>query len=339
MNYGTRATVLIAILALCIFFPSGAPAKVTFTGFDLEGHRGARDLYPEDTLPAFKYAMDLGVTTLEMDCQITRDGIPVVSHNARLDSHLTRDAGGAWIAKGHEPLIHALTLAEVRRYDVGAINPADRDYFEAHGKTQKAIPGTRIPTLDEVFRMVEASGNRKVLFNIETKSYADRPTYDYGPDPSTFARLILEVVKKHHMEDRVMIQSFDWRTLLEVRRMDKSITLVALTVDSKDLSDGIMRECGRKGCSPWMAGFDIDDFEGDYVKAAKAINADIVSPYYKEATKALIDEAHGVGMKMVPWTVNKREEMIRLIEWGVDGIISDRPDILKEVLIEKGIRF
>jgi glycerophosphoryl diester phosphodiesterase len=339
MKYGLAASVLLILLCLGLFCPPCAGAKVSFPGFDLEGHRGARDLYPENTLPAFKYALDLGVTTLEMDCQITKDGIPVLSHNPRLENHLAKDADGAWVRKDHEPIIHSLTLAEVKRYDVGAINSGAKDYYQAHGKTQKALAGTRMPTLDEVFQAVEASGNKSVLFNIETKSYADRPTYDYGPDPSTFAQAILDVVRKHHMEDRVMIQSFDWRTLLEVRRLNKNITIVALTSDSPDLSDGLMRETGKEGCSPWMAGFDIDDFHGDYMKAAKAINADVVSPYYREVTKVLVDEAHGLAMKVVPWTVNKKEEMVKLIEMGVDGIITDRPDILKALLIEKKIRF
>jgi len=314
-------------------------AKVKISGFDLEGHRGARDLYPENTLPAFQHALDLGVTTLEMDCQITKDGIPVISHNPKLDAHLAKGPDGRWVEKGKEPVIFKMTLQEVKKYDVGAINPASKDYYEAHGRTQKTIPGTRIPTLDEVFQLVEKSGNRKVFFNIETKSCADHPPFELGPDPHTFAKAILDVVHKHHLEDRVIIQSFDWRTLLEVRRMDSNITLAALTSEVPEWPDGLMRQAGKPGCSPWMAGFDIDDFKGDYVKAARAVNADIVSPWFMEVTPGVLREAHELGMKVVPWTVNKKEDMRRLIDMGVDGIISDRPDILKEVLKEKGIRF
>jgi glycerophosphoryl diester phosphodiesterase len=121
--------------------------------------------------------------------------------------------------------------------------------------------------------------------------------------------------------------------------MDKNITLVALTSEVPEWPDGLMRQAGKPGCSPWMAGFDIDDFGGDYVKAAKAVHADIVSPYFREVTPGVVKEAHALGMKVVPWTVNTKEEMIKLIDMGVDGIISDRPDILKQVLQEKGITF
>jgi glycerophosphoryl diester phosphodiesterase len=332
-------TSLITALLLALCFIAPVEAKITFRGFDLEAHRGGRDLFPENTIPAFQHALDLGVTTLELDCQMTKEGIPVVSHNPKLDSHLTKGPDGKWIPRGKEPTIFAMTLEEVKKYDVGAINPDDKSYYDSHGRTQKAIPGTRIPTLDEVFQLVEKKNNNTVLFNIETKSYADHPPFELGPDPYTFAKALLDVIKKHHLENRVMIQSFDWRTLLEVRRLDKNITLSALTSEQPQWPDGLMREVGRPGCSPWMAGFDIDDFKGDYVQACHAIHADIISPYFVEVTPEIVQEAHTLGMKVVPWTVNRKEEMEKLIDMGVDGIISDRPDLLKEVLQQKKITF
>jgi glycerophosphoryl diester phosphodiesterase len=334
---------IIAIILSClavVFLSAPAQGRITLTTFDLEAHRGGRDLWPENTLAAFRNALEMGVTTLEMDAQLTKDGVPVLCHNPVLSGTIVKDRRGRWIPEGSESVVHRLTLAEVKRYDVGAINPEAKEYWEAHGKLQKSVPGERIPTLEEVFRLVESMGNRRVLFNIETKSFADRPDHELNPDPDTFVRALLKVINKYRMEDRVMIQSFDWRTLLEVRRLAPSMTTVALTAEVPAWgSEGLYRLHGQVGPSPWMAGFDIDDFAGDYVKAAKAVMADVVSPYFREIAKPLVEEAHGLGMKVVPWTVNAREDMEKMIDMGVDGIITDRPDILKKTLEERGIAY
>ncbi|NDD31302.1 MAG: glycerophosphodiester phosphodiesterase [Proteobacteria bacterium] len=334
-----RRLVLLAIV-IVLAAACWAPvfAKVDFRGFDFEAHRGGRDERPENTLAAFRHAIELGVTTLELDVQLTRDLVPVLGHNPRLVYSVTRDPNGRWLTPAHEPVVHNLLLSEVETYDVGGINPADTEYYADHGKTQKVSPHERVPTLDALFDMVEKMGNTRVCFNVETKSYATEPSY--GTDPYTFTAIVLEVIKRHHLENRCIIQSFDWRTLIETRRLDKSMTTSALTCEVPEWGEeGWYRHVGEKGCSPWMAGLDIDDYNGDYVKAAHAINADIVSPYLVELTPALVAEAHTFGMKVVPWTVNKREDMERLIGWGVDGLITDRPTLLKQVLDARGITY
>ena len=308
-------------------------AKAVAEGFDLQAHRGGRDLWPEDTLPAFAHSLELGVTTLEMDVQLTKDGRLVVSHNPKLEPILAKDASGKYVSKATKPDMRLMTLDQIRTYDVGSLNPAEKDYYAEHALTQKAIPGTRVPTLEEVFELVNAYGNTKVLFNIETKSYAaeNDPDFKNNPCPEEFTRKLLSVIKQYNMQDRVTIQSFDWRTLQETRRLDKNMTTVALT------RKGYYTYEGQPGSSPWMGGIDIDDFNGNYVQAAHAIFADVISPRQDMVDAASVNEAHALGMKIVPWTVNKKEDMIRLIDLGVDGIISDRPDILRQVLIEKGI--
>ena len=149
----------------------------------------------------------------------------------------------------------------------------------------------------------------------------------------------MDVVKKYHMENRVTIQSFDWKTLQEVRKMDQNITIVALTSEQPSWGPGgLYRQNGVPGASPWMGGLDIDDFKGDYVKAAKAIHADVISPYWEELTPELVAEAHKLGMKVVPWTVNNEKDMEKLLAMGVDGMISDKPEVLRNLLIKKGIK-
>lgn len=329
---GAAAAVLVSGINM-----SDVSAKATVQGFDLQAHRGGRDARPENTLAAFAYAMNLGVSTLEMDMQLTKDGYLVISHNPKLEPHLAKDAHGNYVVKGQQPDMRAMTLAEIKSYDVGTMNPAAGDYYEGHGKTQLSVPGTRVPTLDEVFELAIAYGNKDVKFNIETKSYAD-PVDPLNPSPQHFVKKVMEVVKKYHMEDRVTIQSFDWRTLQEVRKIDKNITTVALTCEQASWGDGLYRQVGMPGASPWMGGLDIDTFNGDYVKAAKAINADVVSPYWEEITPELVAEAHKLGMKVVPWTVNNEVAMEKLITMGVDGMISDKPEVLRNLLIKKGIK-
>ncbi|HWR42169.1 glycerophosphodiester phosphodiesterase [Sporomusa sp.] len=307
--------------------------------FDFEAHRGGRDARPENTLIAFAYAMELGVTTLEMDMQMTKDGRIVISHNPFMNSNLAKGPNGNYVEPGKYD-IRKMTLSEVKQFDLGTMNPAAGDYYEGHGKTQLSYPGTKMPTLEEVFELANLYGNDKVMFNIETKSYPDPafPEAKNSPEPAAFVKKVYEIIKKYHMEDRVMIQSFDWRTLKEMKKLDPKITLVALTCEQPSWGrDSMCRQPGEPGASPWMAGLDIDTFKGDYVKAAKAIGADVVSPYWEELSNELVSEAHELGMKVVPWTVNNPTKMNMLIDMGVDGIITDKPWLLRDVLINRGI--
>jgi glycerophosphoryl diester phosphodiesterase len=314
-------------------------AKASPQIFDAEAHRGGRDARPENTLVAFAYAMELGVTTLEMDMQMTKDGRIVISHNPFMNSNLAKGPDGNYVESGKYD-IRRMTLSEVKQFDLGTMNPAAGDYYEGHGKTQLSYPGTKMPTLDEVFELVNSYGNDKVMFNIETKSYPDPsfPEAKNSPDPAVFVKNVYAIIKKYHMEDRVMLQSFDWRTLKEMKKLDPKITLVALTCEQPSWGrDSMCRQLGEPGISPWMAGLDIDTFKGDYVKAAKAIGADVVSPYWEELSNELVNEAHELGMKVVPWTVNNPSKMNMLLDMGVDGIISDKPWLLREVLIKRGV--
>ena len=187
-------------------------------GFDLQGHRGARGLAPENTLAGFEAALAVGVTTLELDTAVTRDGKVVISHDAKLNPNLTRDAQGRWLdAVG--PAIFSMTLAELQRYDVGRLAP-DTKYAQTY-PLQQACDGERIPTLAALFERVAAVGATQVRFNTETKLDPNEP--DSTPDPAAFAQAVLNVVREHRLESRVTLQSFDWRSLLEVQRTAPAI--------------------------------------------------------------------------------------------------------------------
>lgn len=319
-----------------------AEAKVKFDVFDFQGHRGGRDARPENTLYSFAYGLEMGETTLEMDMQLTKDGHIVISHNPFMNPNLAKGPDGNYVEAGKYDL-RTMTLAQIREFDIGTMNPAAGDYYASHGKTQLSCPGAKIPTLEEVFELAAAYGNNKILFNIETKSYADPsdPAYKNNPDPEVFVRAVDQIVRKYNMQDRVTLQSFDWRTLKVMQKIDPDITLVAL--ESEQPSWGWVEGCylklGDSKPSPWLAGLNINDkkYLGDYVKAAHDIGADIISPYWEELSPQLVSEAHTFGMKVVPWTVNSPKAMNMLIDMGVDGIITDKPWVLRDVLNTRGI--
>ncbi len=246
---------------------------------------------PENTLPAFEYAIGLGVDVLELDMAVTKDNVLVVSHDPTL---LPK------ICEGPKPgaVIHELTLAQLREYDCGKRkNP---DYPKQH-----PVPGTRVPTLDEVFSLAPRG---KFEFNIETKIFADKP--ELTPSPEGFVKLVLAEIRKHRLEKRVILQSFDFRTLHAMKRLAPEIRLSAL-------------------------------YEGtpkDFVEIAREAGAGIVSPRYQLVTNEQVAAAHHAGLEVVPWTPNTPVDWDRMIEAKVDAIISDDPAALIAYLKGKGLR-
>ena len=299
------------------------------TGFELQGHRGARGLAPENTLPAFARALAIGVSTLELDLGVTADGHLVVVHDRRLSPPIARGPNGAYVREP-APAIHALTLQELKQYDVGVLRPGS-GYATAYPEQQPA-PGTRIPTLDEVVALVRKSGNDVVGFNIETKIAPSAP--DESPPPDRFAQALLDEVRRLGIAARTTVQSFDWRTLQAAQRIAPDISTAYLSSERSGF-DTIRR--GQPGASPWTAGFDVDDYGGSVPRMVHAAGGRIWSPDHRDLTPAALAEAHALGLPVIVWTVNRREDMTRLIETGVDGIISDRPDVLRAVMAERGM--
>lgn len=312
----------IVIICLSLILPCSMAL-----GFDIQGHRGARGLMPENTLPAFSKALSIGVTTLELDVGITADGVVVVSHDPSLNIDLTRDAAGEWLADG--PLIKDLTFAELQKFDVGQIKPGSRG--AKRFPEQQAIEGTRIPSLEQVFELVRSSKHQDVRFNIESKINPLKPQNTV--DPETFARAILSAVEKHGLQQQVTIQSFDWRTLQHVQKLAPTVNTVYLTAQQNWL-DNVKPEDGK--ASDWTANFLLSDYKS-VPSMVKAAGGNVWSPFYGDVTAYLITEAQGLGLKVIPWTVNDKEAMATLIDAGVDGIISDYPDRLRAVAAEKSL--
>ena len=238
----------------------------------------------------------------------------------------TRAESAAYVAAPGTPFVK-LRLADVRTYDVGQIRP-DSPYAKQF-PDQRAMPGTRIPTLSELFALVRKSGNTRVRFNIETKIDPNHP--DESLDPQGFVAKLLGLIEAERFSDRVMIQSFDWRTLLLVQQRAPKMPTVYLT-----LQRGSGQTVALDKATNWTAGFSPADHGGSLPRTIKAAGGAIWSPYFGD-TEALISEVHGLGLRVAVWTVNKPEDMTRMIALGVDGIISDRPDLLRQVAGERGI--
>ncbi len=293
---------------------------------DLQGHRGARGLLPENTLPGFAHALTIGVTTLELDCAITRDGVVVVSHNALLNPDITRGPGGEWLAQDGPP-IWQLTYDELQHYDVGRIKPGSS--YASRFPRQQPIDGARIPRLAEVFALARKAGNDTVRFNIETKLSPLHP--ERTAPPGVFVRALIYLIKKEKMERRVAIQSFDWRTLAVVQQEAPDIATVYLTAQ-QNFTDNIL---AGQTASPWMPGTHVSRFGGSIPRLVKAAGGAVWSPSYTEASADSVKEAQGLGLKVVVWTVNSETDMRRMLDWRVDGIISDYPDLLRKVAGER----
>lgn len=314
-------------------------AKVNYDVFDLEAHRGGRDVRPENTLYSYAYAIELGATSIECDMQLTKDGQIVMSHNPILNSDITRDENGNYI-KNNKYDIRLMTVDELKKFDVDVMDPNCGEYYDLHGKTQFTYDA-KIPTLEELMQLIQSYGDKNIVLNIETKSYPDPASAGYknNADPKKFVEVFNNIVKKYNMEDRVVLQSFDWQTLIEMKKLNPNISTSALWQEQPSWgrdSESLRRYEKKK--SPWLGGLDIKDYQGNPVKAAHAIGADIISPYYTEISKQDVDEAHSLGMKVVPWTVNNEKDMTMLLDMGVDGIISDKPWLLKQVLEKRNIK-
>jgi glycerophosphoryl diester phosphodiesterase len=295
--------------------------------FDIEAHRGGRALLPENTLPAFANALSMGVDTLELDIGVTRDGALVVSHERGLNPDLARTPDGVYVAPPGIPFVQML-LEEVRKYDVGQIRPGSA--YAAQFPDQLKLPGTPIPTLREVIDLVRKSGDRHVRLNIETKIDPDHP--DESPDPQRFVALLLDLLGQEKFSDRVMVQSFDWRTLQLVQKLAPAIPTVYLT-----LQRGSAPTVFLDKASNWTAGFNPAEHQNSLPRTIRDAGGAIWSPYFGDVNPALISEAHDLALKVVVWTVNKPEDIARMLDIGVDGIISDHPDLLRKIAGEKGV--
>lgn len=303
---------------------AAALAALPVHAFDLQGHRGARGLAPENTLPAWKKALELGVDTIECDMGITKDGVVVVHHDLRLNPDIARGPDGKWL-EGTPPAISELTFEELQKYDVGRLRPGSK--YGSEFPHQLPADGTRVSRLADLFELVRKSGNDRIGFDCETKvSPLER---GLTLPPEEFTRRVVDEIRKAGMERRVMVQSFDWSTLQVVQKIAPEIRTMYLS------SPRTLKPEGPGKPSPWLAGFAPERHGGSVPKAVHAAGGRIWAPNQTFLTPEMLAEAHALGIVVIPWTVNSPDMMRKLLDMGVDGIISDRPDLVQEELARR----
>ena len=289
-----RTPPAVRILACLLIVAAAPPASATPAAFDLQAHRGGRGEVTEESLAAFAHALEVGVSTLELDVVLTRDAQPVVWHDLVIESSKCADTGPVFDGDPRYPYVgqrvDELSLAQVRTLDCGLPQP---QFPHA-----RVVSGNVIATLPEVFDLV---GHTSVRYNIETK-------LDTQSSPRRIVEVILAAVRAAGKVDAVDIESFDARTLALVRAAEPGIPLALL----------------------W-------EQQGDPLDAALAAHAAIISPEYTMVDQSFVDRAHGLGLKVIPWTVNDADTMRGQIADGVDGLITDYPSRLREVMAELGM--
>lgn len=329
----TRTTAAAAVAAAALVVATQTPsASAAPDGFDLQSHRGGRGETTEESLRAFAKSLELGVTTLELDVVISRDGQPMVWHDPVIQADKCSDTAPAFPGDPQFPyvgkLVHDLDLVQLRTLDCGTLLAGFPD--------AEVVRGNQIATLPEVFAVADAH-RADVRFNIETKVEAAEP--ETSAPPEQFVDAILAAVRAAGKTDRVDVQSFDWRTLPMVRAAEPGIPLVALWDDSTFVPG-----------SPWLAGID-PAVVGDPITAATMVGANVLSPGYSVpygltpadpgfalvADRAFVDRAHARGLRVIPWTIDDPGAMRAQIEAGADGIITDYPTRLRRVLADLGM--
>jgi len=288
------------------------------------GHRGAAGLAPENTLAAFSKACEIGVNAVELDVLLTKDRKTVVHHDYVLKPDIARTPDGKWL-QGDGPAINTLTLNELKTYDVGRQKPGTR--YAKRYPVQEPADGERIPTLDEVIELLKDACDRETELWVEIKTNPEKPALT--PAPETVVEAVVQNLKKQAFLERSRILSFDWRALAHVQKIAPGIPTVYLSVIGVRFNN---IKPGQPGASPWMAGLDIDDFSGSIPKAVKAAGGRYWAPYYKDLSYRRMQEASELGLQVFVWTPDSPSKMQLLIEKQVDGIITNRPDILKALI-------
>jgi len=277
--------------------------KPIIANFDLQGHRGSRGLMPENTIPAMLKAIDLGVTTLEMDIVFTKDNIAILSHEPFFNHEISTKPDGQYINEAEEKSIniYKMTFAQTQKYDVGL---KQHPRFEKQQKLKVSKPSLS-SLIDSVETYAAVNNTPKLFYNIETKTTPETDKI-FHPVPAVFVDMLMKVIQQKKIEERVIIQSFDRRTLQYLHKKYPSIK-TTLLVEALD-KNSFRKQLKDLGFNPT-----------------------IYSPEQVLVNSNLIRECHKRNIEIIPWTVNDKKEIIKLKKMGIDGIISDYPDLFKSI--------
>ena len=288
------------------------------------GHRGARGVLPENTLESFEYLFENNIRAYETDILISKDNIPVITHDFKLDPSYTKDVNGNWIEDENIKIID-LTYEEILKYDVGTLNKLSR--YGRKFINQKSLDNQKIPKLSDLLKLSSDNKFDDLLINLEIKS---TPIEEgLTPSPEEMVKIVIDEVGRSNLSDKIIYSSFDWRVLREIKERDPKIPRAHLT-------------SGAKGKiydkSPWLD-FTPLHSEVELPKLIKALGGSAWHPNYKDVNKEIIEISRNEGLPVNVWTVNKEQDMLRMIDYGVDGIMTDYPLKLMELCDKENINW
>ena len=294
------------------------------------GHRGARGDLPENTLESFKYLFDNAINAYETDILISKDLIPVITHDFRLDPSLTKDKEGNWI-KDENIKIFDLTYDEISNFDVGSLNKLTR--YGRRFVNQKSLENQKIPKLSELLELSSKNVLQNLLINLEIKSTPDEK--NLTPDPKDLVQIVLNEINNSNLKDKIIISSFDWRILREVKKQSPEIHRAYLTFQQEK---GMKIKKTIYSKSPWIDHIPLT-IVYDLPKIIKELGGSAWHPYYKDINKKAVKDAHDNNLPVNVWTVNDEDDMLKMIEYGVDGIMTDYPLRLKNLCEKRSINW
>ena len=294
------------------------------------GHRGARGDLPENTLESFKYLFENNINAYETDILISKDLIPVITHDFRLDPSLTKDNDGNWI-EDENIKIFDLTYEELLKFDVGSINKLSR--YGRRFVNQKPLENQRIPKLSELLALSSKNISENLLINLEIKSTPDEE--NLTPAPEYTVKLVVDEINVSNLKDKIIVSSFDWRTLTEIKNQYPEISRAYLTYQQVR---GMKIKKTIYNRSPWMSFLPFYE-DHELPKIIKSQGGKAWHPYRKDITKKLVNISHQEDLPVNVWTVNEEYEMLKMIEYGVDGIMTDYPLRLKELCEKENINW
>ena len=288
------------------------------------GHRGARGVLPENTLESFKYLFENNIRAYETDILISKDNIPVITHDFKLDPSYTKDVNGNWIEDENIKIID-LTYEEILKYDVGTLNKLSR--YGRKFINQKSLDNQKIPKLSDLLKLSSDNEFDDLLINLEIKS---TPIEEgLTPSPEEMVKIVIDEVSRSNLSDKIIYSSFDWRVLREIKERDPKIPRAHLT-------------SGAKGKiydkSPWLD-FTPLHSEVDLPKLIKALGGSAWHPNYKDINREVIEISRNESLPVNVWTVNREQDMLRMIDYGVNGIMTDYPLKLKELCNKENINW
>lgn len=288
------------------------------------GHRGARGVLPENTLESFKYLFENNIHAYETDILISKDFIPVITHDFRLDPSYTKDINDNWIEDENIKIID-LTYDQILQFDVGTLNKLSK--YGRKFINQKSLQNQKIPKLSELLKLTSDNIVEDLLINLEIKSTPIEK--NLTPEPDEMVKIIIDEVSRSNLEDRIIYSSFDWRVLREIKERDSKIPRAYLT-------SGARGKIYDK--SPWL---DFTPLHNgvELPELIKALGGSAWHPNYKDVNKEIVQISHDKGLPVNVWTVNRESDMLRMIDYGVDGIMTDYPLKLKELCERKNIKW